>query len=401
MRSAVIGTAHVLLRDRVVGELGFRSGGCHFVYTDNLLDPEHAVLGQVFEDAPRKTFSEQTGLPAWFANLLPERGSGLRRFYAARFGEREIDDARLLLSLGADLPGAAVVVPIDVPAEGVLVDRAAVRIDGVGLHLAALAGAQPKLSVTRDGHRFTLPADGAAGDWIAKLPDTAVPGLIENEFMMMRWAADAGLNVPRVDLVPARRIPPVFDVRVANGGHAYVVERFDRGEDGSRIHMEDLAQVTGRFPAARDDPAVTYDGIGRLVLEIAGEADFVEYTRRLVAMVLMGNCDAHLKNWTLWYPDGRAARLAPAYDLVCTTYYPAVRRQLTFTLAGMTRSESVGRDAFRSLAETAGYGADLLMAVDETANALRASWREIRKDAPLPAIVDHIDRRLSRHPLLT
>ncbi len=44
---------------------------------------------------------------------------------------------------------------------------------------------------------------------------------------------------------------------------------------------------------------------------------------RLTFRVLAGNGDAHLKNWALWYPDGRRPRLSPAYDIVSTILYPA------------------------------------------------------------------------------
>ena len=196
MLRSVRGRAAVLLQGKEVGEITFRSGGSEFVYDDDLLDPEHRVLGQVFEESPRGRFRVPTGLPAWFANLVPERGSGLRRYYAARFGVKEVDDARLLLSLGQDLLGAATVVPVVVPDEGVLVDRTELRLSGQGVHLSALTGAQPKMSVARDGERLTLPAEGDTGGWIAKFPDPMWGGLVENEFMMMRWAAAAGLDVP-------------------------------------------------------------------------------------------------------------------------------------------------------------------------------------------------------------
>lgn len=241
------------------------------------------AAGQVFEEAPRARLHEPVGLPAWFANLVPERGSGLRRYYASLFDERELDDARLLLNVGSDLPGAATVEPVDVPADGVLVDAAAVRVDGAGLHLSALAGAQLKMSVLRDGQRLTLPATGESGGWIAKLPDRTFPDLAENEYLMMRWAAAAGLDVPAVDLVRAAGVPDIFDTRLEPDSAIYVVERFDRTPGGGRVHIEDLAQVTNRPPIDRDPKDVSYDGIGRLVRGLTGDAGFVEYLRRLVA----------------------------------------------------------------------------------------------------------------------
>ncbi len=398
MLRAVDATARVVLQGRVVGELVFKAGGCTFRYTDDLRDPEHNVLGQVFEESPRRRFREPVGLPAWFANLLPEKGSGLRCYYATRFGERELDDARLLLSLGGDLPGAATVESLDVPADGVLVESAVAGLDHAGVHLSALAGAQKKMSVLRDGERLTLPAAGESGDWIAKLPGPEFRGLAENELLMMRWAAAAGLDVPAVDLVPAAGIPPMFDTRLAPGDSVYVIKRFDRVEGGRRIHMEDLAQVSGRIPMHRDRG--TYDGIGRLVHELAGPHGFADYLRRLVAMVLMGNDDAHLKNWSLWYPDGRTPQLSPVYDLVCTTIYRDLTPGLVLSLAGEKRTERIDVEAFRTLATVAGFSTDDATAVVvDAGRELRRAWTEVRRPELFRELVEHIDERLARHPL--
>lgn len=355
----------------------------------------------MFEEAPRQPFQEPTGLPVWFANLLPERGSGLRRYYASRYGETDVDDARLLLSLGADLPGAATVHPIDVPAEGVLVDTAEARLDEGGLHLSALAGAQLKMSVLRDGTRLTLPAAGESGGWIAKLPDRLFPGLAENELLMMRWAASSGIDVPAVDLVLAADVPPLFDTRLEPGASVYVVERFDRTSQGQRIHIEDLAQVTGRLPIHRDH-ASSYDAVGRLIHALTGTDGFTEYLRRLVAMVLMNNTDAHLKNWSLWYPDGRTPALSPVYDLVCTSIYKNVRKALTFPLAGHTRADSIDLPALLTVAATADFPIDEAEdIVLTTSRALRDAWSVVRDESLFPELVAHIDKRISHHPLLT
>ncbi|MBL8926617.1 MAG: HipA domain-containing protein [Pseudonocardia sp.] len=398
MLKAVHGSARVLLHRREVGELTFAAGGCTFRYTDDLLDPEHQVLGQEFEEAPRKLYRESVGLPAWFANLLPEPGSGLRRFYAALFDERQVDDARLLLTLGDDLPGAATVVPSDVPAEGFLVQPAIARVEQTGVHLSALAGAQPKMSVQRDGKRLTLPGRGEAGGWIVKFSSGSFPSLTENEYLMMRWAAEAGLDVPEIDLLPAESVPHVFD-ELQPGSLAYVVKRFDRGAEGQRVHIEDLAQATGIIPALRFHGA-TYDNIGVLVRALTGDSGFAEYLRRLVAMVVMGNTDAHLKNWSLRYPDGRTPTLAPAYDLVCTTFYRTLSRQLVFPIGGRHRPDAADLDAFEQVAEAAGYpDGEASAVVLETAERLRDAWREVRREPLLPELIAHIDERLERHPL--
>jgi serine/threonine-protein kinase HipA len=103
-RRPVSGAAQVRLGGRPVGVLEFRRGGSTFHYTDDRLDSRHPVLGQVFEERPRVSHRSSVGLPHWFANLLPEVGSGLRRYYMAQWGDRHLDDARLLLALAKTCP---------------------------------------------------------------------------------------------------------------------------------------------------------------------------------------------------------------------------------------------------------------------------------------------------------
>ncbi len=82
-------------------------------------------------------------------------------------------------------------------------------------------------------------------------------------------------------------------------------------------HIEDFAHVFGVYPEAKYRRA-SYGSFARVLWLEAGEGAVVEYTRRLVFNVLIGNADAHLKNWSLIFSDGRMPRLAPAYDLVGT-----------------------------------------------------------------------------------
>jgi serine/threonine-protein kinase HipA len=160
-----------------------------------------------------------------------------------------------------------------------------------------LAGAQLKMSVIRSGERLTLPASGSSGELIAKLPERAFENLCENEYLMMRWAAAAGLEVPAVELVAAGRVPQIFETVLEPSSLVYLVTRFDRGHSGVKVHIEDFAQVTDVPPALRDRGA-TYDTIAASLNGLTGEDGVMEYVRRLVAMVLMGNTDAHLKNWS-------------------------------------------------------------------------------------------------------
>ena len=90
--------------------------------------------------------------------------------------------------------------------------------------------------------------------------------------------------------------------------------------------------------------------------------------------VLIGNADAHLKNWSLIYPDGRTPRLAPAYDLVGTVpYIPGDR--LALSLGDTKEFADVDLERFRRFAEKAGLPVRLVMqTARETAQRVRDLW---------------------------
>lgn len=390
-------TASVFLRERRVGVLGYHNGNTWFEYTD--LSPDHPVLGQGFERDPRKRRSASGSVPEWFANLLPEQGSGLRRLVAAELGKKRIHDFVLLSHLGDDLPGAVRVVP-DTPLDGLPEHEPSEACRHDHALRFSLAGVQPKFSMRYEGKALVLPATGSGGDWIVKLPDQRFPSVPANEFAMLQWAGRAGIEVPETRLVPGTRIKNLPDALIEPDQQALAVRRFDRMPEG-RVHQEDFAQVREVATDAKYDRA-NYEGIGRVIASVCIPDDATEYVRRLVAVIAMGNADAHLKNWTLRYPEGRQARLSPAYDLVCVTAYPSADHQLAFPLGGNTRTELITAESFRGLASALRLSPDLVVdTVRETAEALMISWPEVKRDVPVPDfVVTTIDERLKSLPLL-
>lgn len=387
-------TAAVLLGDRRVGTIGYHRGNTWFEYTD--LSPEHPVLGQGFERDPRKRRSGSGSVPEWFANLLPENGSGLRGLIATELGEKRLHDFVLLCYLGEDLPGAVRVVP-ETPLTGLPRHEAPADREHEHALRFSLAGVQPKFSMHDDGKALVLPATGRGGDWIVKLPDRRFTAVPANEYAMLSWARLAGLDVPDTRLVEGSELRNLPDGLIEPDEYALAVRRFDRTGEG-RVHQEDFAQVREASPGAKYDKA-TYEGIGRLIQALCPSPDVDEYVRRLVAMVVMGNADAHLKNWTLRYPDGRGARLSPAYDLVCVTAYPKSQadHRLAFPLGGTKESQAVTLDSFRHLATKVGAEPDRIATVARTtAQALADTWAEVKRNCPVPDLVTRsIDGRLT------
>ncbi|MEV0782134.1 type II toxin-antitoxin system HipA family toxin [Streptomyces sp. NPDC050423] len=390
-------TASVLLEDRRVGTLGYHDGNTWFDYTD--LSPRHPVLGQGFEQNPLKRRSGSGSVPEWFANLLPEPGSGLRQMIATELSKKKLHDFLLLSHLGEDLPGAVRVIP-DVPLDDLPDHEPADVCTHEHALRFSLAGVQPKFSMRYEGKALVLPATGSGGDWIVKLPDQRFPAVPDNEFAMLQWAGRAGIDVPESRLVPYADIRNLPEGTIEPGEHALAVRRFDRTDEG-RVHQEDFAQVREVSAEAKYDKA-NYEGIGRVVSAVCPVEDGVEYLRRLVAFTIMGNADAHLKNWTLRYPGGSQARLSPAYDLVCVTAYAKADHKLAFPLGGTTNTELITTESFRGLSPVFGLTPELVTdTVRETVDALATSWPGVKRDLRVPVFVaSTIDERLRSLPLV-
>jgi serine/threonine-protein kinase HipA len=128
-----------------------------------------------------------------------------------------------------------------------------------------------------------------------------------------------GMNVPELQLLNVTEIGGMPEGIGELKGQALAVRRFDRAEKGS-VHMEDFCQVFGLFPHEKYDRR-TYRRIANVINLECDSSDLKEFFARLVFKTIIGNADMHLKNWSLLYPDGHRATLAPAYDFLCTLPY--------------------------------------------------------------------------------
>lgn len=170
-------------------------------------------------------------------------------------------------------------------------------------------GVAPKLLLTQD-HRGTWHAEGRLDDrdvashWLVKRPrgDRAADRqVLRNEAAYMRVAAELGLRVyADLDWEADNLFVPRFD-RVVREGR---VERYGMeslcsaagiAEYGARIENETLCDTILRYSS---QPAI----------------DLLEYIRRDIVNVVLGNKDNHARNTALLrFEDGRV-ELAPLFD---------------------------------------------------------------------------------------
>lgn len=323
-------------------------------------------------------------LTPFFSNLLPE--GHLRDYLAARAGVKPQREFFLLAVLGADLPGALTVTPMDQEREGAHdVDdgRADDHVADAALRFS-LAGVQLKFSAVMETlGGLTIPAGGMGGSWIVKLPSARFAAVPENEYAMLALARAVGIDIPPNRLIDIADIDGLPRDAGAMQGKALAVRRFDRATGGEPIHMEDFAQVFGLYP---DDKygRRSYANVAAVLWAETGEQGAYEFMRRLVFSVLIGNADMHLKNWSLLYPDRRTPVLSPAYDFVATVpYIPGDGLALTF--GGSRSLDDITPDQVRRFADTARLPASPLWSiVAETAERTVVAWEGLAEKDLLP-----------------
>lgn len=396
--------AEVLLDDVEVGELvEDDSGLIEFRISDRyraLID--RPVLGQWFEDQRHGIQrAERPGdLPSFFANMIPE--GDLRSRIGKRLGVAIEDDFGFLCAVGTDLPGAIVVrarggePPSQSPPPREDANAEA------GLRFS-LAGVQLKFSMKREGDQLTMPGRDDRGEWIVKIAFDEYPDLCVNEWVTMQWARGVGFDVPEIELRALRDLvgaPHEADPATP----VFVIRRFDRAREHSppgpkrtsktRIHQEDFQQIVGRQPSKKYDD-ITYEGLAVLAARIVGHDAYEEVLRRLVFVVASGNNDAHMKNWSVIYPDGIRAELSPLYDQVFTAQWPAFSVQMALNLGGTKEFAAVTLARFRELARRVGESPDVTEAiVTETVVRTATAWADVREH---PAVTAAYRNALRRH----
>ena len=103
---------------------------------------------------------------------------------------------------------------------------------------------------------------------------------------------------------------------------ALFIKRFDRTEDGRKTHFEEFNQLLGN--RSEDKYEACYEHMADFIIQngdICLRAECDTLFRRVMACILTGNTDAHLKNFAMEHTES-GLRLAPCYDLVATACYP-------------------------------------------------------------------------------
>ena len=350
----------VWLLNQRAGTLWLKDGELQFQYSALWLEQPQAIALSQSLPLQAEPFGDRACRP-FFAGLLPE--GQLRQRIAQQCQISRSNDFGLLVVIGGDCAGAVSLVVGDQVAapdavEWLEQDQLIALLDDLpqrpmlaqrdGLRLS-LAGAQDKLPVVFDGARIGLPLGSTASTHILKPAIAAVEGSVINEAFCMALGQAMGLQVADTEIL------------AAGDRQVLLVGRYDRrrgeGERWLRLHQEDFCQALGIQPELKYQNEGGPDLNACFGLLRRATRPSAPHVIRLLDAVafnaLIGNHDAHAKNFSLLYTE-RTPTLAPLYDLLCTAVYPTLTAKMAMKLGSKYRFSEVQSRHWEKFAEAAG-----------------------------------------------
>lgn len=161
----------------------------------------------------------------------------------------------------------------------------------------SLGGARPKANVVDEKEHL----------WIAKFPSRKdVYDMALWERLCHMLAKEAGVNVAETNLIPAGN----------DGYHALLSKRFDRTDDGKRIHFASAMTMTGFTDGDNHETGHGYLDIVDFIIKGCCDVDenLSELYRRVAFNICVGNSDDHFRNHGFLLTK-KGWTLSPAYDL--------------------------------------------------------------------------------------
>ena len=320
---------------------------------------DRGVVFRYDEDAPypisvsmpvrKEEYGEKDALP-FFSGLLPE--GSIREWIAKAAHVPETSTIRLLERYGGEIAGAMIIASgtADRSEAGRYqeIDEGEIarRIAGIGREplllwkdaRLSLSGAMDKVPLLYQGGRWFLPVGSAPSNVILK----AGSAIAYNEFISTGLARLSGLPVPKMEL------------HRFGDETALISYRYDRTCEGSgytRLHQEDLCQVLSVMPERKyeEDGGPGVRDILEAIIRFSVDPidDSKAFLRAVIFSYLIGNADAHAKNYSFLHIDkGGHVRLAPFYDIACTTIYSNLSRNLAMRIGRERRIDRITASDF-------------------------------------------------------
>jgi serine/threonine-protein kinase HipA len=348
-----------------VGELFTSAAGVGFCYAASYCDGGNRPISLSLP-LREEPFPEKVALP-FFEGLLPEEEE--RRELSRILHVPAGSTMKLLNALAGECVGNLTLLDEHLGIDEVMAEngysllnarelesllrpQSPARAQFIAAKRLSLAGAQAKIGLYRDEDGQWFGTQGLAPTThIVKPASLFDPSILVNEFFVMRLASACGLAVPQTSVIRCGEY------------HGFVVERFDRTRLGGEIvrqGQEDFCQALSVMPVAKYE-VDGGPGLKELFKTVATfSSSPLASLRQLLRVVLFnyltGNCDAHAKNFSL-LRDRQTGRLslAPAYDLISTSFYgTTLLRSMAMSIGRHSTIDKIDEEDFSLFAEDAG-----------------------------------------------
>ena len=239
-----------------------------------------------------------------------------------------------------------------------------------------VTGVQPKLSLDilnggkKGSQRFTIV--GLWGRYILKPQTELYPYLPEIEDLTMHLAELAKINVVPHSLI-----------RFADGKLGYITQRIDRTENGKKLPMEDMCQLTERLTEYKYKGS--YEQVAKTILKYSSvpKLDVVNYWEQVLFSWITGNADMHLKNFSLYSKKTNDYQLTPGYDMLSTALViPEDEEELALTLNGKKRK--IKKDDFIIAMKSSGLDDKVINNIFKRFLKVEEKWLEFVNISFLP-----------------
>jgi len=362
---------YVYIYNKFAGVLFFEQGNLSFQYDNDYLHNEKAKPLSYSMPLYKEAYGHKIVEP-FFSGLLPEEG--IRRKIAKYLHISTQNTFGLLKAIGGECAGA---ISLQTEKHGLyqdqeykiltneesyellshldkrpmLVGEKDIRISG--------AGAQDKLIISIIDNKIAIPLKNTPSSYIIKPEIEGFTNTVENEYFCMTLARKIGLPVPETT---------IYRLKDKN---FYLVARYDRKilKDGDiqRLHQEDFCQ------ALNIPPIQKYENEGGPGLKqcfelldnkiknglMAGENKLI-LLKGIIFNYLIGNRDAHGKNFSILYEDDSES-LSPFYDLLCTCIYTGLHKtKMAMKIGGKYKFEEINTQQFEKLSNDIGFRFDFV-----------------------------------------
>jgi serine/threonine-protein kinase HipA len=227
---------------------------------------------------------------------------------------------------------------------------------------------------------WLLKFDGVTGNKDKELEDPEGYGAIEYAYALMAQAA--GITMTECRLLEE------------HGRRHFMTRRFDRLDDGSKLHMQSLGAL-GHFDYNQAG-AYAYEQafltIRQLALPMAATE---EQFRRMLFNVVARNQDDHVKNIAFLMNKAGEWSLAPAFD-VTYSYNPSGSWTATHQMTINGKRDDFVKADMRAAGRSAGLKQGRADALLEEVDAAVKRWPEFAARASLPADITKKIRKAHR-----